>query len=370
MRVHRLFLLPPPLQRIIATAFLLLILTAAAADDNSRRLGHDQAVKDAKTFLSLLESTHADPYTNLGGKVAFKRRAQQLVKDIPAEGLTVGELGDRLSAFIVPLKDGHTRLSGASRERWVDPSPRLPVEFGVASDGMWVEGSDLPELKDVRGYKLVAVNGHAVPDMLDLVNAQLSLENIYGSYAGLDLVLHSYKRLKNVLPSLEQASGVTYTLASPQGTTVQKTVHWGGEHPEDAENWSDKPIRWSEMTRPQDQFYYAFLDNGRTGYFRVPTNPARELRDHAGLSDRRSERHARTVLQIPKEDDAGRPKRSYYRRAFSQRTGNAVAGGNETPEYAELDHRPARERRRIDPRDRSLLLPDLGRCVLRTPRGR
>src|SRR5579863_9492119 len=151
---------------------LLLIGAAAAADDNARRPTHDQAVKDTKTFLSLLESTHADPYSNLGGKVAFKRKASQLIKDIPADGLTVGDLADRLSAFIVPLKDGHTRLSGASRERWVDPSPPLAVEFGIASDGLWIAGSDLAELQGTRGYKLVAVNGHPVAEMVDLVNSQ------------------------------------------------------------------------------------------------------------------------------------------------------------------------------------------------------
>ena len=261
--------------RVLLVA-LILTASAAAADDNSRQLTHDQAVKDTRTFLSLLESTHADRYTNLGGKVAFKRKAQQLVKDIPAGGLTVGELGDRLSAFIVPLKDGHTHLSGASRERWVDTSPKLAVEFAVASDGLLIAGSDLPELKGLRGYKLTAVNGHTVPLMLDLVSAQLSFENIYGSYAGLDLLLHSYKRLKNVLPDLDQAAGVSYTLVSPQGATVEKTVHWGGEHPEDAAKWSERPLRWSEMTRSRDEFYYTFLDEGRTGYFRVPTMSPRE----------------------------------------------------------------------------------------------
>jgi hypothetical protein len=246
------------MQRALVTTVLILALVAVAApaDDNSRQLTRDQAVKDATTFISLLESTHADPYTNLGGKVAFKRKAQQLIHDIPAAGLTVGDLADRLSAFIIPLKDGHTRLSGASRERWVDPSPRLAVEFGIASDGMWIAGSDLPELKEVHGYKLIAVNGHPVAGMLDLVNAQLSLENIYGSYSGLDLVLHSYKRLKNVLPDLNQAGGVAYTLAGPQGAPVQRTVHWGGDHPEDTAKWSDKPTHWSELTQPKDQFYY------------------------------------------------------------------------------------------------------------------
>jgi len=75
--------------------------------------------------------------------VAFKRKANHFLKDIPADGVTLGDLADRLSAFIVPLKDGHTRLSGTARERWVDPSLKLAVEFGIASDGLWIEGSDL-----------------------------------------------------------------------------------------------------------------------------------------------------------------------------------------------------------------------------------
>ena len=270
------------MQKVIGKIFPAFILAAtlaavsAAADDNARRLTHDQAVKDTRYFLSLLESTHADPYTNLGGKVAFKRQANQLVKDIPADGLTVGELADRLSAFILPLHDGHTHLSGASRERWVDPSAQLAVKFGIASDGLFIEGSDLPDLKDAHGARLAAVNGHPVSGMLDLVNAQLSLENIYGSYTGLDLVLHSYKRLHNILPDLDRSAGVAYTLTNPQGVTVQKTVHWGGDHPEDAAKWSDAPLRWPEMTHPGDEFYYAFLDGGKTGYLRVPTMTPRE----------------------------------------------------------------------------------------------
>lgn len=74
----------------------------------------------------------------------------------------------------------------------------------------------------MHGYKPVAIDGRPVPDMLDLVNARLSLENVYGSYSGLDLVLHSYKRLKNVLPDLEQSAGVTYTLSSLQGQRCRR----------------------------------------------------------------------------------------------------------------------------------------------------
>ncbi|MGC2449743.1 MAG: hypothetical protein WA477_19005, partial [Candidatus Sulfotelmatobacter sp.] len=78
----------------------------AVGEDVPKHLTHDQAFKDTKTFLSLLESTHPDPYTNLGGKVEFKRKAEKLVRDLPADGLSVPELTERLGEFLAPLRDG------------------------------------------------------------------------------------------------------------------------------------------------------------------------------------------------------------------------------------------------------------------------
>lgn len=72
----------------------------AFGDDTPKHLTHEQAVKDTKTFLSLLEVTHADPYTNLGGKIAFKKKAEKLVNDLPTDGLSVPELTDRLLSLI------------------------------------------------------------------------------------------------------------------------------------------------------------------------------------------------------------------------------------------------------------------------------
>src|SRR5215472_17263146 len=37
------------------------------------------------------------------------------------------------------------------------------------------------------------------------------------------------------------------------------------------------PVRWPEINLPRNQFGYAFLDNGRTGYFRVPNLSSREM---------------------------------------------------------------------------------------------
>ena len=238
-------------------------------------LTHDQAFQDAREFIHLLETAHPDPYSNLGGKVAFERKAEELYKAIPAEGLDVPDLRDRLAVFIAPLHDGHTRVSGKS-DRWSDESPKLAVEFQIASDGLLISASDLPELKDLRGSRLVAVNGITVDQLLERMSQQVATENQYGTYVGLTIVLRSSKLLANLIPGLDRAAGVTYTLQSPAGQRVERKISWDGTHPADPEKWADKPLHWAGLKRSEDPFYYRFLPDGKTAYFRVANMMPRE----------------------------------------------------------------------------------------------
>jgi hypothetical protein len=262
--------------------FFLFLLVASPifsiADEAPKQLTHDQAVNDTKTFLALLESTHPDPYTRLGGKVAFKKKAEALVHDLPANGLSVPELTERLGKFLAPLHDGHTRVRG-SRSRWQDPAARLAVQFEIMSDGLAISGSDLPELKGGRGYKLVEVDGHTIPDLMKRMSEEVATENDYGTYYGVALALRSFKLLGNLIPDLDRAQGVRYTMEDPKGNRVERTIHWDGDHPEDPEKWADKPLQWAGLSRSDQPFYYRFLDDNRTAYFRVANMSPRESFD-------------------------------------------------------------------------------------------
>jgi hypothetical protein len=257
---------------------LFCLAAVAVADDAPTHLTQAQAAKDVRTFFMLLESTHPDPYSNLGGKIEFKRTAEKLVHDIPAEGISVSELTDRLGAFLAPLKDGHTRVRGG-RSRWQDPTPRLAVEFGVATDGLLIESSDLPELKGTRGYMLMAVEGHPVAELLERMSAQVATENDYGGYVGLTMALRSYKLLQNLIPDLDRTRGVAYTLQDSSGNRVERHVSWESEHPEGPAKWSDKPPAWGGLDHSDQPFYYRFLDDGHTAYFRVANMNPREVYD-------------------------------------------------------------------------------------------
>jgi hypothetical protein len=85
-----------PQIRITVLLFLgVAVVISRSGDDVTKHPTHEQAVEDTKTFLSLLESTHPDPYTNLGGKIEFKRKAEKLTDSLPPDGLSVPELTDR-----------------------------------------------------------------------------------------------------------------------------------------------------------------------------------------------------------------------------------------------------------------------------------
>lgn len=247
----------------------------AYGDDTPKQLTHDQAVKDTKAFISFLEATHPDPYTNLGGKVAFKKNAEKLIHDLPPDGLSVPDLTERMGEFLAALRDGHTRVRG-SRSNWEDPTPRLAVQFGIVSDGLVITASDLAELKGTQGDQLLAVNGHPIPELMSRMSQQVATENEYGTYYGMTLALRSFKLLKNLIPDLDRSQGVQYTLVDEKKNKLERTIHWDGDHhPEDPEKWSESPRQWSGMARSDQPFYYRFLDN-RTAYLRVANMMPRE----------------------------------------------------------------------------------------------
>jgi hypothetical protein len=265
-------------QRIMAAACATMLLIATgyvAAQEQPAKLTRGQLVSDAKVFFGDLEATHPDPYTNLGGKVAFKKKAEQLIRDLPADGLRSPEFTDRLSAFLAPLKDGHTRMRGA-RERWQDPAPKLAVQFQIASDGLLISSFDLPELNGTRGYKLLAVNSHSVSGLMSRMAAEVATENDYGTYVGLTIALRSSKLLKNLLPDLDGAEGVTYQLQAPDGSAITRKLSWDGEHPAEPEKWAVKPERHSPFEHSDEDFYYRFLPSGESAYLRIANMMPRE----------------------------------------------------------------------------------------------
>jgi len=292
------------------SGILLCVFSAAGQEKSPARLTQAQATKDIKAFIHLLELSHPDPYINMGGMVEFHRKARGLVMGVPAEGLTASELGERLGAFLTGLRDGHAMIYSASKGKWMDPAIWLLVEIGVATDGLFVSGSDIPQLGGARGYRLRGVNGRPIEDIMIKGCGEIACENQYRMYTLVTATVRSFKFMKNLFPDLDPEGAITYNLESPDGKRVDRSIPWEvmrevNRLPEQVavqrmnpERWREKPVRWPEMERSDEMFYYRFFEKQRTAYFRVATIMGREAYE--------------TALR-EKTDNAEEMIRSYYR---------------------------------------------------------
>ncbi len=261
------------MKRWITLALLVCAASFAVPQNVPQPLTRAQAEKDTRTLLRLLEASHPDPYTNLGGKVAFARKAHQLVESIPSEGISASDLRSRLSAFLSGLRDGHTFLMGGD-DRWRDPAAWLPVSFRVTSDGLFISSHNTAVLRGTRGYRLRGVNGIPLAELVR--RAVIPAENMYGDYLRAGNVVRSFKMLSNVIPGLDRSGGITYNLESPTGAKEDRTIPWSEISMAMPDAWSDKPAAWAALEPSDAPFYFRFLDSDRTAYFRVANIMGRE----------------------------------------------------------------------------------------------
>ena len=272
---------------------ILCVCIAGAQEKPHPKMTQTQAAKDVKAFIQLLELSHPDPYINMGGMVEFHRKARALINGVPPEGLTSSELGERLGVFLSGLKDGHSLLYGAARGKWMDPAIWLLVKIEVSSDGLFVSGSDIPQLSGTRGYRLRGVNGHPIEDIMTKACAESPCENQYSTYNMCAAFVRSYKFMKNLFPDLDPEGAITYNLESPDGARVDRAIPWEvlrtvNRLPKeialqkmDASRWQEKPVRWTELERSDDMFYFRSFEKQRTAYFRVATIMGREAYETA-----------------------------------------------------------------------------------------
>ena len=272
----------------ILLGLLGIVLIAAGQEQGPARLTKAQALKDTRALVQLLEASHPDPYINMGGKVEFKRRALELERSLPAEGLTVAELRSRLAEFLAGLRDGHTFLNPGRDDPWRDTSLWLPVDFSIVSDGLVIIDSDLPQLEGCRGGRLLAVNGHGVRELLDMMSRQFGAENDYSAYGKLSNTVRSFKFMKNFFPDLDRSGGIVYRLELPDGRSADRTIPWDAKSQAELQAWWMKKFAALRGGPGGDSmFSFRFIDHPAAACFRVAAIMGREayemaLRENVG----------------------------------------------------------------------------------------
>jgi hypothetical protein len=266
------------LMSLVAAAELVCLDAAQAAPRDKRQpqrqLSWSACQRDARQLVQLLELSHPDPYGPLGGKVAFKRRANALLASLPRKGVTAAELGELLQSFLAGLKDGHTRLQTQSWS-W-QANDALPVLFDVSDRGLHVAGSDLEALESTRGLRLERVNGVAVTELESRLARRVAFENAYHARAMLRRAVVSPRLLAQLLPKLGPRQGISYDLISSAGVRSSRKLAAASTAGKKPSEWRAPPARWDRLVASDEPFYFRFLDRESIAYFRVATVMNRE----------------------------------------------------------------------------------------------
>lgn len=223
--------------------------------------GREALVEDARALGTTLEDTHPDPYTGHGGRVAFHRRLEELVRGIPEGGESVEVFHRRVQRFAARVRDGHTKVVAPDGDG-VDA--RLPLGFRVVGDALYADAVYEDEHTDLLGGRLRAVEGVAVPELRERQALVESSDNEYGDrYRLCDALGPSPGALADVL------DGDTVT-----PTVVIETTD--GEHAERTLTLTDadEPVATldSRLDHPETsgEPAYRLLDGGDTALLTVP----------------------------------------------------------------------------------------------------
>lgn len=265
----------------IVLVFVFLLVCFSQGQDLNAHLSQAQAIHDVNTLVSLLESTHPDPYINIGGKVAFKHAAQQLLKSIPTSGLTVRELDDRLAPFLHRLQDGHTYMLSYADEGQ-DSDPGLPIRFGVAEDGLFVSAFNVHALDGTQGWRVVGVNGVSLDELRDKwVQRNGGGENRYADLSSIAKALCYLKSVNDLLPEVSAAESIAFLLEAPDGHRETRSVPWAARARWDTGKGLAPTVRWDKVDRSSEIFFYQIFDHPSAAYLCVSTIMGREAYEMA-----------------------------------------------------------------------------------------
>lgn len=235
--------------------------TSGRADTDAQYHDEETLAADAREFTATLEETHPDPYDGHGGRVAFHRRLEDLVREIPDGGESETAFARRLQSFAARIRDGHTKVdvpeSGSD-----SPDGRLPLEFRGVGDALYVEAAYEDANADLVGGRLRAVEGVSVPELRQRIARTASSDNEYGDrYRLTDALGPNPASLRplvdtttpTVTVELEDGDRVTRSLSLTDAEDPVRTLTQSLDHPDS----NGEPA-------------YRLLDDGRAALLTIP----------------------------------------------------------------------------------------------------
>jgi len=251
------------LSLVLLTGLSVMGNSSWAEDD--RVFTRQELMNDSRQLASILEQSHPDPYISGGGKIAFQRRFQSLLEDIPGEGMTAERFYGLLLPFVASLRDGHTAL--LTPRTSAPTQPGLPLTFKIIDESLAVTSVMHKDGKDLRGALLLDVEGVPLQELVQRQNNLRGIENVYGTLALLTRSLGTERGLQNLLPGRADPAKTRLTLRLADGET-RKFLFEHGESTQDPHANPGSRILLPDMR--QSDVALSFLDeDGQTALLKI-----------------------------------------------------------------------------------------------------
>jgi len=232
---------------------------------DGRILTQQELIQDTRQLASFLEQSHPDPYISGGGRIAFQRRFQNLLEDIPAAGMTTEQFYRLLLPFVAGLRDGHTAI--LPPQTGTPPQPGLPLTFKIIDESLAVAGDLRKENTTLRGALLLSVESVPILELVRRQNDFRGIENVYGTLALLTRSLSTTKGLQSLLPQWSDTAKIRVALQLAGGDIRDFDFELG----EGTENSLAEPtteVLLPDMSRSDVAWH--FLDkSGKTALLKI-----------------------------------------------------------------------------------------------------
>jgi hypothetical protein len=238
------------------------------------KLSRNELIQDIQELSHILETAHPDPYIKGGGKIAYHRRLQALIREIPDSGMTRTEFLHFIMPFIASLKDGHTNvLNNASIFDNRNPGG-IPLIFGAIEGQLYVKYVIYEEHKPLIGCILVAIEGVLFNEIMHRLQNYIGCDNRYQSLGvlGSDPAVLLYREtLKHLIPEWNgsgRSKKIRVTLMHPDGAqkiheintaaNLDPPITWITKYPFTR---IEKPSHLPQLTNEKNKhFFYHFFD--------------------------------------------------------------------------------------------------------------
>lgn len=206
----------------IISIFIIFLLSSNVT--YSQTISRDLLIEDARQMIKLVESCHPDPYINTGGKIGFHMNFQQMLSEIPSEGMSASDFWWSISGFLAKLKDGHTYPYALSQPDSNNPQG-IPFKFSIMSDSVLVVSRVYNRsYEQYLGSCIIKINNIEVETLLHKVAALYPMENYFDRFRNLKVYLWYGDYLKRLLPGWNYGDSVQLDLLNKNNKQQTVTV--------------------------------------------------------------------------------------------------------------------------------------------------